>query len=595
MRHQNGTHRRTKDTIPPHLVKVVPSNKSLNFKGDKIVMTFDEFIKTKDINNQLIITPRLEEESEFKVNKNTLTIELQEPLDSSTTYTFNFQESVQDITESTPARDLVLAYSTGTYIDSLYISGQIKELLTDKPVENAIVALYPAGDTLDIFNSKPQYFTKSKKDGSYLLENLKNANYRLYAFNDNNKNLTTQSDLEAYGFIADSIALDSSITEINIPLIKRNVKEFKLQSARPNGKYYEVKMNKYIDTYTLSILDDKPDSLVSNIIPDQNLVRVYNTFSNTDSIQTRVNVVDTIGQVYTDTVYVRFAETKRESDPLSFKLLPATGTTIEEAYTGTIKFNKPVKINQLDSAFFYYDSLHVDTIKTQDLSWNNSHDEVTITKTLNKKVLEEIAIAANKADSIKRSLPKVPADTAQKSVENPEQTPAENNERGEGRSIRERREDTKPPGKQVGEKPTVSTKSIFDKRNNQILLYLAKGSMISIENDTVPQIDALYSFKKSEDTGLIKGSILTDKQSYFIQLLDNSFKVVKEIKGSADYKFNLIPPGEYKLRILIDNDGDGTWYAGNILENKPPEDVIFYKEPIVIRANWERELDAIEF
>src|SRR5690606_23234407 len=100
-----------KDTIPPRLINAIPKDKSLNFRGDKIVLVFDEFIKTKDLTNQLIVTPRLGEGAfTHKINKTTLTLDLNEKLDSNTTYTFYFQESVQDINESTPARDLVLAF-----------------------------------------------------------------------------------------------------------------------------------------------------------------------------------------------------------------------------------------------------------------------------------------------------------------------------------------------------------------------------------------------------------------------------------------------------------------------------------------------------
>src|SRR5690606_29310666 len=106
---------------------------------------------------------------------------------------------------------------------------------------------------------------------------------------------------------------------------------------------------------------------------------------------------------------------------------------------------------------------------------------------------------------------------------------------------------------------------------------------------------ATYPFKNIKDTGLIKGKIITDKQAYTIQLLDKSFTPLFEAHNSKNYQFTLIPPGEYILRILIDNNENGTWDEGNILENKEPEEIYFYKEPVIIRANWERELEDITF
>lgn len=551
-----------KDTIPPRLVNTIPANKSLNFNGKTIVLEFDEFIKTKDLNNQLIITPRLQEDIEHKINKRTLIIDLNEKLDSNTTYTFNFQEGVQDITESNPAIDLVLAFSTGDYIDSLYIEGTVKDLLTDKAKENAVVALYPYGDTTDVFNHKPQYFTRTKKDGYFRLENLKNNTYRLYAYNDVNKNLTLQSEAEPYGFIADSIVLDSSVTDIIIPTVKRNVKEFLLQSARTSGKYYEIRFSKYIEDYTLTPLENSTDTIISNKATEPNIIRVYNTISS-DSVLTIVNAIDTVGQQVIDTVAIKFAPTQRKSDPATSKLTPATNTSITEDYEGIIQFNKPIKSINLDSVFIYYDSLMIVPIEEDELEWNKFKDQLTIKKRLDKSLLErEIHLPEDDLLS----------DTTQHEQENYSEEITEEVEEKEEQKVNK-----------------------FEKRDNQIILFVGKGSFITIENDTLPEIKTVYSFLKLEDVGLIKGSINTEYASYFIQLLDKSGKVVRELESKRSFVFNNLAPGEYNIRILIDNNGDGEWGLGNILKNIPPEEVYFYPEPLIIRANWERELEEISF
>lgn len=583
-----------KDTIPPNLIQVIPENKSINFDNDKIILTFDEFIKTKDINSQLIITPRIDEDNFYKINKQTLTIELNQKLDSNTTYTFNFQESVQDITESTPARDLVIAFSTGSYIDSLSIYGEIYELLTNKPVKDAVVALYDANDTLDIFNSKPQYFTKTKEDGSYRIENLKADTFKIYAFADKNKNLTNQSDSEPYGFIAEAILLDSMNTPISIPILNRNVKPFVTQSARPNGKYYEVKFSKYIEDYSVRSLEETTDTIVSNPIIPQNVIRIYNTIS-TDSLRAEITAIDTIGQQLVDTVSIKFPATQRASDPISSSITPKANQAIEEQFEAEIIFNKPTYIQSLDSAFIYYDSLYIDSITQENLTWNKYHNILTINKKLSKSLLEEIK-ATN--DSIALSLANAATDTLSDSTTiatgiEPTQEEATDEEEQSAQS-----DNPRAPLRQRGkdkETEAAKPKNKFAKSNSQIILFMAKSTFVSVENDTLPEILATYSFKNTKDTGIIKGKLVTDKSAFTIQLLDKSFKPIYELKDSKTFHFKLIPPGEYLLRILIDNDENGTWDAGNILENKEPEDIFFYQEPIIIRANWERELEDIEF
>lgn len=556
-----------KDTIPPRLINTIPINKSLNFNGNTIVLNFDEFIKIKDLNNQLIITPRLKEDIEHKINKRSLIINLNEKLDSNTTYTFNFQDGVQDITESNPARDLILAFSTGDYIDSLFIEGNVKDLLTDKTIENAVVALYPYNDTSNVFNHKPQYFTRTKKEGYFRLENLKNNVYKIYAYSDANKNLTLQSDTEPYGFIADSIVLDTSITDITIPLVKRNVKEFILQSARSSGKYYEIRLSKYIEDYTLTPIQETEDSLISNKATDPSIIRVYNTISS-DSVLTIVNAIDTVGQQVLDTVAIKFAPTQRKSDPATAKISPASSTTILEEYEGILEFNKPIKAVHLDSIFFYYDSLMIVPVEAHEIEWNKFKDKLTIKTKLDKALLE-------------REIPQADTLTTDTTNLNIEEIVQEEEENTTSQSRRNKKEE----GKKIVSK--------FEKRNNQIMLFMAKGSFITIENDTLAEIKTLHSFQKMEDLGLIKGTISTEYTSYIIQLLDKTRKVAREIKNESNFIFRNLTPGEYHIRILIDNNEDGEWSLGNILENIPPEEVYFYPEPLIIRANWERELDPI--
>ncbi len=575
-----------KDTIPPNLISVIPENKSINFDGDKVVLVFDEFIKTKDIKSQLIITPRIDEENFYKINKQTLTVELNQKLDSNTTYTFNFQDAVQDITESTPARDLVVAFSTGTYIDSLSIIGEVVDLLTNKPVKDAIVALYDANDTLDIFNSKPQYFTKTRLDGSYRIENLKADTFKIYAFSDQNKNLTNQSDSEPYGFAAAPVILDSVDTPVNIRIIKRNVKEFIVQSARPNGKYYEVKLNKFIEDYSIRNLEQTEDTIVSNPIIEQNVIRFYNTISK-DSLMTEITAIDTVGQTLIDTVSIKFSATQRASDPITSSIEPKSNQAIEENFKAEITFNKPTYTLSLDSAFIYYDSLFIDQFTQEELTWNKHHNILKINKKLDRSILARIKATK---DSIALQQKNIEIDTVTSSETELEPIDPEANEINEEEAARSPR-----LNRTAKDQPVVKTRNKFTKSNEQVILFFSKNSFISIEKDTVPEILATYPFKNIKDTGLIKGKIITDKPSYTIQLLDKSFKPLFEAHNSKNYQFTLIPPGEYILRILIDNDENGTWDAGNILENKEPEEIYFYEEPVIIRANWERELDDITF
>ena len=94
-----------RDTIAPIRLITVPDNKSINYTGKTLTMEYDERIKTDKIKDQLIITPYLESDYEYTISKNIIKLTFEEPFQDSITYTLNFRESIQDITESNPTNE----------------------------------------------------------------------------------------------------------------------------------------------------------------------------------------------------------------------------------------------------------------------------------------------------------------------------------------------------------------------------------------------------------------------------------------------------------------------------------------------------------
>jgi len=80
--------------------------------------------------------------------------------------------------------------------------------------------------------------------------------------------------------------------------------------------------------------------------------------------------------------------------------------------------------------------------------------------------------------------------------------------------------------------------------------------------------------------------------SYWIQLLDSSEKVAyqKYIKGDK-VKFDILKPGEYFVRILVDNNENKYWDNADFASETFAEDAyVFYKKAIV-RGLWETRED----
>ena len=111
------------------------------------------------------------------------------------------------------------------------------------------------------------------------------------------------------------------------------------------------------------------------------------------------------------------------------------------------------------------------------------------------------------------------------------------------------------------------------------------------KNDTL-----VYQFKTGvrEDYGNLKVRVanLEDDVPVILQLIKKGkgFEVVEERK--SDYKifeFNHLNPGEYYLRLLVDENRNGIWDSGNLLTGTQPEPVYIYPSKITIRALWDTD------
>ena len=64
-----------------------------------------------------------------------------------------------------------------------------------------------------------------------------------------------------------------------------------------------------------------------------------------------------------------------------------------------------------------------------------------------------------------------------------------------------------------------------------------------------------------------------------------------KVPKSGKVAFRYIAPGEYMIRILIDENENGKWDTGNYAEHIQPEQFIYYMGKINVRANWEIKVD----
>jgi len=168
-----------KDTIAPVLKASFPKNFSTNFNGKEIKLIFDEYVKLKNINKQLIISPPMKNQPEIlpQAASKILTIKLKDTLQPNTTYSFNFGQSIEDNNEGNPYQQFKYVFSTGAYIDSLKINVKVKDAL-EKKVDNFVsVMLYEINEKFNdstIYKETPRYITNTLDSLKIItIENIK--------------------------------------------------------------------------------------------------------------------------------------------------------------------------------------------------------------------------------------------------------------------------------------------------------------------------------------------------------------------------------------------------------------------------------------
>lgn len=544
-----------RDTIPPVRLFTIPEPKTLNYKGNSITMEFDERIKTDKIKDQLIITPRIESEYEYTIKKNVLEITFEDPFLDSTTYTLNFRESIQDITEGNPTEDNKFTFSTGSYIDSLSMNGYVKKLLTYDTLTKITVGLYKSDDTITIYNGSPYYFTETEEDGSYLMENIKNGKYLLYAFQDGNKNLTLETENESYGFSMDTIYLDSVIFSKNLDLINLNLNEFRNITALASGQYFDINFNKYVTDFTVQTIDSE-HPLQANLAKENKSIRFYNNFTDIDSLQVSFTAIDSISSEISDTLYVKFSNSKRKKEEFTINLEPERNSAIETTLDIDITFNKPIISVNTDSIFFQFDTTRIVQIHDSIFIWNNIKDKLKFQVQIDKVETDTILNRRNrKSQALKDSIQAEQENTQEK--------------------------------KQMSK----DNKESAPKINKGLQLFFGTELFISADNDTSLTTSYNYKFAKPEEYGIQQFNIQTDYESFTVQLTQQNFEIVKEVKNQKSFKLKNLKPEKYKIRVLIDENNDGKWSPGNMQKQIEPEPVYIYPELIIIRADWETSID----
>ena len=531
-----------KDIVPPVVLLATPENQSSNFNEKEIHLTFDEYVTLNNPNNNILISPPLEKNPDYKLNGKSLIIKFKETLKNETTYSINFGESIKDLHEGNIFKDYSYVFSTGENIDSLTLEGKLLQAIDHKPSADYFVMLYcDENDTISLdslpYLVKPYYITKSDKEGNFKFSGLKDSDYLIFALKDENSNLRFDLPNESIAFL-DSLVkpIHNSQCIIHNDSVKQEVEETEplvlysfleedtvqklLKKEIVEDGLLRFAFNRPAQNVKIEILESLPDTF--NIYPtysaDYDTILWYYT-PNKDSLLFTINYDTLINDTTQISLKNRKANSRRGkqeniSKSLEIKTNINAGKLTPEQDL-ILTFKEPVTdIMIRDTSWYIVDK---DTI-INDLHFTKI-DSFGLKYKLDKTLAPEKSYKIIIPDSVFYSFKGVTNDTTEFSFKVPEIS-------------------------QYG--------NIF----------------VTVEvPENVPQI--------------------------IVELLDDKDKFIARqiISETQKIEFKYLSPKKYKLKAILDKDSNGKWTPGNYGKKLLPEPIYFHKDVFDVKANWDIDLE----
>ena len=563
-----------KDEKPPVVVEAKPENHCTDFNGRKIELTFDEFVTLENANQNVLFSPPLTTKPDIKLHNKTLIIKFKESLEANTTYTIHFGNAVKDLHEGNLFKDYVYNFSTGTYIDTLSIAGTVLSAEEKKPVEDVYVSLYAADrDNLDSLpmTTPPNYLTKTDKDGHFLLSGLADKKYLVFALKDVNSNLFFDLPTEEVAFL-------DTLVPASYP--------WKAPPVQPI------------------------DSLVAD-----SLVLVTDSLSAMPSDSLQVRLQDTVSQRVFDqnalnlTLYM-FTEVDSTQMLLEKKL-------VEEGLLRFV-FRHPAKEAAIMTPEMLADTFHLVTMRSVDFDTVWWYFTPKVKDSLWVHVKYDTVINDSSRYNLKFK------EQNRRRAQTPEKLKVNDNLLGRdglvpGKDLILKFSEPivryEMPDSVAFRRDTIVTYNelAFEPIDEEGMRYRLKAQLeegvsysfeipdsvfFGIRNRTNDPIKVDFHILKDDEYGNIYINVAPPEgmKQVVVQLTDESGKTVLKqeiITKEQEVMFSYLMPAKYKLRAILDADGNGKWSTGNYHRRTLPETVIEYKDPLDLKAGWDIDLEEV--
>lgn len=231
-----------RDSLPPKLLSADPANESVNFKGNRITLNFDEYVTLDQLRENLLVSPSPKSDPYIDSKLRSVIIRLRDTLESNTTYTINLGNSIHDLNEGNVLRNFSYTFSTGSTIDSLEFSGKVLIAETGVADSTILVMLYSKTEDSAVMKFKPKYITRLSPDGSFTFHNLSAASYRVYALKDVDGSRTYNKPTELFAFADAPVEVNADTKPVTLYAYAEEKEQGTTRGTPDNKLRYSTKV-----------------------------------------------------------------------------------------------------------------------------------------------------------------------------------------------------------------------------------------------------------------------------------------------------------------------------------------------------------------
>ncbi len=526
------------DKIPPTVKKTNPENQSLNVESNSISFQMSESIKLPSYSKEVFISPLLERRPSITLNDNTrrLRIKFQEELRPQTTYVISLSGITDYYSNNPMTGSFIYAFSTGDQLDSMKLNGKVLKGGSNAPETDILLLLFDADSIIDndIFRKLPAYVSKTGEDGSFTFQYLRQIPYRIYGIKDADQSNT-------YSQPAELIAL----AEEPYVVLKDSTQEVTLFSSLPDNQPPILKNYAWLDDSTLTISFDE-------VVLEEDL---------------RFSLTDSSGQ---DTSQLAF-----------FTRIPNTDNEFL------------FRTSRLDSSI---NQLVIQNIQD---SLQNRADSSIIVRSSRTRTMEEpvyLPPAYNlrlREMEFYSNVPFREGDTTFVFISDTTKYDYSQIDTSEVSS------DTLIEATYPNRFPAS-----FQRDGFRVAIIpegdipVGKPMLLHVNGQISGLSDSSFTYSLSwpdpKEFGTLSGSVSIKNYEgpLIVELVSGGKRA--DVTYDSIFSFSLIQPGNYQIRVTLDEDSNQTWTPGSLSPYRLPEKILLDSRQENIRANWDIEDYIVE-